>query len=153
MHGSRKNLGRNPDFERDIADLQNSIEEEERLRYSTKVLEEAYHPKNVGRIANPDASAAVRGWCGDTMVIYLRLVRERIAEAKFMTDGCGPTVACGSMLTAMVHGIPLEEALRIEPPDLIAALDGLPEEHTHCATLAVNTLREALVNRQGKAED
>ncbi len=64
-----------------------------------------------------------------------------------MTDGCGPTVACGSMLTKMVTGMPLEKAGKIAPKSLIAALDGLPEESIHCAELAVNTLREAIANR------
>jgi nitrogen fixation NifU-like protein len=48
------------------------------------------------------------------------------------------------MLTTMVQGISLEEAGTIEPEDLLAALDGLPEESVHCARLAVDTLQEAI---------
>jgi len=81
------------------------------------------------------------------MEIYLRLDGERIEETRFMTDGCGPSVACGSMLTAMVQGMSLEEAGGVRPEDLIAVLDGLPQESVHCAELAVTTLRQALGSR------
>jgi nitrogen fixation NifU-like protein len=134
------------DFDRFVEELQQQIIEDARATYSDRVIEEFYNPKNLGRIPGPDAQGIVRGWCGDTMEIHLRLSGERIEGASFMTDGCGPTVACGSMLTTMVQGISLEEAGRIRPEDLIAALDGLPEESVHCAELAVNTLREAIAN-------
>ena len=139
------------DFDRIVEELQRQIVEQERALYSAKVIEEAYHPRNLGRVAEPDAYARVRGWCGDTMEIYLRLNGERIEEARFMTDGCGPSVACGSMLTAMVQGMSLEEAGGVRPEDLIAALDGLPQESVHCAELAVTTLRQAIGS--GRADD
>ena len=135
------------DFDRLVAELQQQIVEQERALYSAKVIEEAHNPKNLGRMGGPDAYGIVRGWCGDTMEVYLRLNGARIEEATFMTDGCGPSVACGSMLTTMVGGMSLEEAGEIRPEDLIAALDGLPEESLHCAELAVNTLHEAIANR------
>lgn len=132
------------DFDRIVEILQRQIIEQERAVYSAKVIEEAYHPRNLGHMTQPDAYARVRGWCGDTMEIYLRLNGERIEEARFTTDGCGPTVACGSMLTSMVQGMSLEKAGGVRPEDLIAALDGLPEESAHCAELVVTTLRQAI---------
>ena len=80
------------------------------------------------------------------MEIFLRVQDSRIEIAAFMTDGCGPTVACGSMLTKMAQGKSLEEAAAIEAADLIVALDGLPPEHVHCATLAVHTLHQAIAD-------
>ena len=139
-------------FDRFVAELQAEILRQARAVYSDKVIEEAHSPRNVGRMSEPDACATVRGPCGDTMEIYLRLDGERIAEATFMTDGCGPTIACGSKLTAMVCGQSLEKASGIAPPDLIAALDGLPPESIHCATLAVHTLHEAIANRRAGFE-
>lgn len=134
------------DFDRAVADLQRQIIEQERALYSARVIEEAHSPKNLGRMANPDTYAVVQGWCGDTMEIYLRLDGGRISEVTFVTDGCGPSVACGSMLTTMVRGMSLVEAGRISAQDLIEALDGLPEDSLHCADLAVNTLRAAIAN-------
>ena len=133
-------------FDRLAAELQREIDEQERGFYSDKVVEEAHNPSNLGRMVEPDVRGMVRGWCGDTMEFYLRLDGERITEATFMTDGCGATVACGSMLAKMARGMLLEEAGGIMPQDLIVALDGLPEEHAHCAELAVSTLQNALFN-------
>jgi len=139
--------GKAAGFDHMVADLQRQVIEQERALYSDKVIEEAHNPRNLGRMLEPDACGIVRGWCGDTMEIYLRLNRERIKEITFMTDGCGPSVACGSMLTRLVQGMSLEEAGKITPEGLLEALDGLPEESVHCAELAVNTLREAIANR------
>jgi len=139
--------GKTADLNQMAADLQRQIIEQERALYSARVIEEAYHPKNLGRMTEPDACGTVRGWCGDTMEIYLRLDGEKIQEATFTTDGCGPSVACGSVLTQLVQGRSLEEASQMRPEDLLATLGGLPEESVHCAELAVSTLREAIANR------
>ena len=145
--------GEATDFDRLVAELQRQIAEQERALYSAKVIEEAHNPKNLGRVSKPDVYGIVHGWCGDTMEIYLRLNGHKIVEATFMTDGCGPSLACGSRLTTMVRGMSLEEAGKIRPENLIAALDGLPDESLHCAELAVSTLQEAIAKyRPGSIE-
>lgn len=137
-------------LDRMVAEVQRQITEQEEALYSARVLAEARHPRNLGAMLEPDAHAAVRGPCGDRMEIFLRLNGSRIQLAAFMTDGCAPTVACGSMLTTMVQGMTLEQAVAIEGGDLIIALDSLPADHVHCATLAVNTLRQAIAHRRQK---
>jgi nitrogen fixation NifU-like protein len=87
------------------------------------------------------------------MEIYLHIEDEHITQASFMTDGCGPTIACGSMLTQMITGVSLEAADLITAQDLLTALDGLPPEHVHCAGLAVGTLKEALEMYQAEREE
>jgi nitrogen fixation NifU-like protein len=131
-------------FDRIVAALQEAIREQEEAMFSAAVLKEARQPRNVGIMLDPDGYALVCGPCGDTMEMFLRVQDSRIEVAAFMTDGCGPTVACGSMLTRMAQGRSLDEAAAIEAADLIIALDGLPPEHVHCATLAVNTLLQAI---------
>jgi nitrogen fixation NifU-like protein len=137
-------------FDRIVAALQEAIREREEAMFSAAVLEEARQPWNMGIILDPDGYALVCGPCGDTMEIFLRVQDSRIEVAAFMTDGCGPTVACGSMLTRMAQGKSLDEAAAIGAADLIVALDGLPPEHVHCATLAVNTLQEAIADHHQK---
>jgi nitrogen fixation NifU-like protein len=132
------------DFERWVLALQQALEERERDLFSATVLREARQPQNMGVMLDADRHALLLGPCGDTMEIFLQLQDSRIARASFMTDGCGPTVACGSMLTRMVQDITLGEAAAIEAADLIIALEGLPPEHVHCATLAVHTLHQAM---------
>ncbi len=135
------------EFDRLIEELQQQIGEQERALYSAGVIEHAHNPRNMRRMVGAHAFAAIRGWCGDTMEFYLRLTAGgRIAEVTFMTDGCGPTVACGSMLASLVRGLSPEKALLISAQDLISALKGLPEESVHCAELAVNTLQAAISN-------
>jgi nitrogen fixation NifU-like protein len=137
------------EFDRFVAEIQREIDEQARAIYSAKVIEEAYQPSNVGRMVDADVRGLVHGWCGDTMEVFLRLDGERISQAQFVTDGCGPTLACGSMLTKMIHGMSMGEAGEILPEDVIAALDGLPEESLHCAELAVSTLQNAIFDWRG----
>jgi nitrogen fixation NifU-like protein len=136
------------DLDRWMAALQEAILEREQAIFSAKVIEEARYPQNMGVMREPDGHALVHGPCGDTMEMYLRIQDSLIEVASFMTDGCGPTVACGSMLTRMAEGKSLKEAATIEAADVIIALDGLPPAHIHCATLAVDTLQEAMVDYQ-----
>ncbi len=147
-----KHRGDGTDFDRMVKELQREIDEQEQAIYSAKVIEEVRNPNNIGRMSQPDVRGLVHGWCGDTMEIYLRLDGERIQDATFVTDGCGPSVACGSMLTRMVTGMSLEKASELRPENLLNALDSLPEESAHCAELAVSTLQNALFNRRVEKE-
>jgi nitrogen fixation NifU-like protein len=140
--------GETADFDTIVAILQRALSEQIEAVYSGAVLEEARHPHNLGALLDPDGHAVVLGSCGDTMEMFLRINGSRIEVATFGTDGCGPTVACGSMLTRMVQGMTLDQAGAVDGADLILALDGLPAEHVHCATLAVEALREAIANRR-----
>ncbi|HEX59827.1 MAG TPA: iron-sulfur cluster assembly scaffold protein [Methanomicrobia archaeon] len=118
--------------------------EDARQIFTEKTIEEAYNPKNVGEIDNPDGAARITGPCGDTMQIHLKLDGDVIVDCKFMTDGCGPTIACGSVITELVKGRTVEEASKISEKDILDVLGGLPEEHLHCPVLAVNTLKAAI---------
>jgi nitrogen fixation NifU-like protein len=153
-------LGDVTDTRRILEEIQRQLMEQARAVYSAQVVEHAYNPRNLGRIERPDTYAIMHGWCGDTMEIYLQLDKKRtneeiITQAGFVTDGCGPSIASGSMLMTMVQGISLEEAGLIEPEDLLDALGGLPEETTHCAYLAVDTLRKSIATwyRSVRARD
>jgi len=71
---------------------------------------------------------------------------DKIVDCKFITDGCGASVACGSVITELVKGKTIEEALMLTPESILAVLGGLPEENIHCAALAVDTLKAAIAN-------
>jgi nitrogen fixation NifU-like protein len=132
------------EFDKFIQEIQEEINEEEEAIYSKKVIEEYNNPKNLGRMTDSDSFGKVKGTCGDTMEFYLKINNNRIGEITFMTDGCGTTVACGSILTTMVREKSLDDAMAITKDDLLKALDGLPDENLHCAALAVGTLRKAI---------
>jgi len=72
--------------------LQAQIIEDARKIYSEKMIELWLNPRNVGNIENPQGYGRLTGLCGDIMQISLRIVKDRIIEAKFLTEGCGPTL-------------------------------------------------------------
>jgi len=78
------------------------------------------------------------------MEIWLKVNNDTISDASFMTDGCGTTIASGSMVTEMAKGRTVFQALKIVQQDVLNALGGLPEESQHCALLAASTLKEAV---------
>ena len=80
------------------------------------------------------------------MKITLKINEDKITNARFWTDGCGATIASGSMLIKMILFKTLKGAGKISSEKLIYALNGLPKEHEHCALLAVNTLRRSIQN-------
>jgi nitrogen fixation NifU-like protein len=111
--------------------------------YSDVVIDHAQNPRNLGNIHDADGFASVTGPCGDTMKIWLKVQNSTIKQATFWTDGCGTTIATGSMVTELIRGKAVANALRMTQQDVLEALGGLPEESVHCALLAVNTLKEA----------
>lgn len=112
--------------------------------YSDTVIDRAHHPRNLGALERADGFARVTGPCGDTMEIWLKVWGGVITEVTFMTDGCGTSIASGSMVTELARGKTIGEALRIGQGDVLDALGGLPEDSCHCALLAANTLKEAI---------
>jgi len=127
-----------------VASMDKTIQKEERAIYSERALEEAHHPKNVGELKAPDGAARITGPCGDTMQIQLHVEGDILTDVKFVTDGCGASTACGSVITELAKGKTVEGASRIVGKDILAVLGGLPEENVHCALLAANTLNAAL---------
>jgi nitrogen fixation NifU-like protein len=114
----------------------------------TSTLYEMYSrkPVNIGRMNDPTAAARVQRLCGDTMEMYLYVVDGVIKEASFATDGCGATCACGSLSTELAKGKKIQDALGISPKQIIEGLGDLPEDHRHCAILAVGTLHRAIAD-------
>jgi len=78
------------------------------------------------------------------MEICLKVRDSRVMNASFWTDGCGTTIASGSMVTELAKGKSVLEAQKIRQQDILDALGGLPEDSLHCALLAANTLKEAI---------
>ena len=100
----------------------------------------------MGVIPEPNGFGIIRGICGDTMKIYLRIDNDRVEDVGFETDGCEATIAVGSAVTDLARGKTLLEVLAISPALLIDNLGGLPEDHLHCSILAVGTLHNAVAN-------
>jgi nitrogen fixation NifU-like protein len=134
------------DFVNFLENLQKKIENEEEETFSKIVIREYRNPSNFGVLKDFNAFGQIKGPCGDTMKITLEIKNGRILKVCFWTDGCGPTIACGSMLTKIIKGKTLIDANNISSSQLLEALDGLPIEHHHCTVLATNTLHKAIKN-------
>lgn len=116
-----------------------------RSLYSEKVMEHFRNPRNVGEIENPDGTGHVGNpVCGDIMELYIRVNDGVITDAKFKTFGCGAAIATSSMVTEMVKGKTIEEALEISNHAVAEALDGLPPIKMHCSVLAEEALKSAI---------
>jgi len=115
------------------------------LLYSKKVMEHFRNPRNVGEIENPDGVGRVGNpVCGDVMEIYIKVKDDKIVDAKFKTFGCGAAIATSSMVTEMVKGKKIEEALKISNKAVAQALGGLPPVKMHCSVLAEDALKAAI---------
>ncbi|MBP6922223.1 Fe-S cluster assembly scaffold protein NifU [Candidatus Dojkabacteria bacterium] len=115
--------------------------------YSQKVMDHFMNPRNVGSIENPDGVGEVGNpRCGDIMRIYLKIDNDVITDIKFQTFGCGAAVATSSMITEMVKGKNIKEALKISNQNVAEALGGLPPVKMHCSNLAAQALKAAIDN-------
>jgi nitrogen fixation NifU-like protein len=113
--------------------------------YSEKVMEHFKNPKNVGEIENPDGIGHVGNpVCGDIMELYIKVNDNTIVDAKFKTFGCGAAIATSSMVTEMVKGKSVTEALEISNRAVAEALGGLPSIKMHCSVLAEEALKSAI---------
>lgn len=110
------------------------------FEYSAVAMDHARDPRNLGPLNLCNGHARVTGPCGDTMEFWLQIRGGQIHRANFITDGCGSSVACGSIITELATGRTVEEASGIGQKGVLEALGGLPEEVQHCALLAANTL-------------
>ena len=113
--------------------------------YSQTVLEHFKNPHNQGSIPDANGIGQVGNpVCGDTMKIYLKVKDNIIEDIKFETLGCGAAIASTSILTDLVKGKTIDEALKITKQNIVDALGGLPQVKIHCSLLATEGLKKAI---------
>lgn len=115
--------------------------------YSEKVLKHFKKPLNQGVIKDADAVGEVGNpVCGDVMKIYLKIKNNIIKDIKFETLGCAAAIAVSSVLTDLVKGKTIEQALKITKDKIVKDLGGLPPQKVHCSMLGVEALHKAIEN-------
>ena len=115
------------------------------MAYSEKVMDHFRHPRNVGEMQDPSGVGKVGNpVCGDIMELYIKVEGDVITDAKFQTLGCGAAIATSSMVTEMVKGKKIGDALRISNAMVAEALGGLPSQKMHCSVLAEEALQSAI---------
>ena len=114
-------------------------------KYSDMLMEHFTSPRNAGALDSPDSTGhAGAPGRGPFLILYLRMKGNQVLAAKFQTYGCGPTIACGSVLTELITGRSVNECLELTADTLIDALGGIPPDKLHSPALAIAALRDAL---------
>ena len=120
--------------------------------YTEAVHDHFLRPHNVGPLEGANAIGDVGSLtCGDALKLYLKINDQHIIEdASFETFGCASAIASSSVLTDMVKGMSVEDALKITNKDITNALGGLPKQKMHCSVMGQEALEAAI--RQWKGE-
>lgn len=121
--------------------------------YSDLVMDHFSNPRNVGEIPDADGVGTEGNpVCGDIMKIYIKVKENVIEDIKFKTFGCGAAIATSSMVTEMVKGKTLDEAMTVSNKMVAEALGGLPGNKMHCSNLAADALHKAIEDYKSKVE-
>ena len=116
--------------------------------YSKAFKDHIANPRNAGELADANAtSEETNPACGDRLRLSLRVRAGRIEAAGFLAYGCPPTLVCGSVMTELIIGKTVAEAMLLTRSDLVTAVGGLPSRKQHAAALAIETLQSALENK------
>jgi nitrogen fixation NifU-like protein len=126
------------------------------MAYSTKVIEHAENPRNVGTLdkEDPDVGTGLVGApaCGDVMRLQIRVGKDGVIEdAKFKTFGCGSAIASSSLATEWIKGKPVEEAAKLRNVDIVNELN-LPPVKIHCSVLAEDAIKAAIDDYRKKQQ-
>ncbi len=122
--------------------------------YSEKVMDHFTNPRNVGEIPDADGIGTEGNpVCGDVMKIFIKIDNGKIIDAKFKTFGCGAAIAVSSMITEMVKGKTLDEALNISKEVVADALGGLPPQKMHCSNVGADALHKAINDYKKKQKE
>ncbi|MBZ1356487.1 MAG: iron-sulfur cluster assembly scaffold protein [Candidatus Nealsonbacteria bacterium] len=119
--------------------------------YTKKAINHFIKPKNFGTLKGADGIGEVGNIkCGDLMKLYIKLEKGRIVDVKFHTLGCAAAIATSDVICEMAKGKTPEEALKITYEDIVKELGDLPKIKIHCATLAQEGLKSAIINYEKK---
>ena len=124
------------------------------MAYGPKVIDHFNNPRNVGSFdkSDPAVGTGVVGApeCGDVMKLQIRVNAQGVIEdAKFKTFGCGSAIASSSLITEMVKGMNIEEALKVKNTDIAQELS-LPPVKIHCSVLAEDAIKAAIADYKNK---
>ncbi|MHC1724479.1 MAG: iron-sulfur cluster assembly scaffold protein [Syntrophobacteraceae bacterium] len=96
------------------------------------------------RMENPSAAGKITGHCGETMEIYLRIAGEHITDSSFFTDGCRFSIICGAVAATLARDKTIDDAAEVGGDTILGMFQEIPEEESHCAHLAAETLHAAI---------
>ena len=121
------------------------------MAYSEVLLDHFSHPRNVGEIVDPDGEGSITNpACGDILRLQLRVRGGVIEQAKWRVEGCSTSIAASSMISELIAGLTVEDAVKISRTDVAEALGGLPPAKTHSAVLVTDAVKAAAADYVAK---
>jgi len=127
-----------------IQKFQEEMLEQARKTYGDVFFERWQNPAYMGFMADADTVSLLKGSCGDSMQIFLKFKNGLVEKASFQTDGCAPSIVCGSFAAELSMGKSPEELLDIHAGTIVDKIGILPQEVQHCAFLAAATVHSAV---------
>jgi len=131
-------------FEEMVRKIEAEVHAEAKTALGARGFERWRNPQLCGVMTDADSQARLTGGCGDTMTMYLKVKDGRVAQASFETDGCGSSAVAGSFAAELAIGKAFDEVLDMTGADVLREIGTFPQSEEHCASLAVQTLQEAL---------
>ncbi|WP_462325171.1 iron-sulfur cluster assembly scaffold protein [Desulfoplanes sp.] len=119
--------------------------------HSDNYLKMALNHERRERPERPDGYGKKTGQCGDTIEFFLTVENGQISHISLDIDGCMHTSATANAVATLSEGKQLETAWDIHPETVAEYLETLPEDHFHCAELAVGAFYLALADIERKA--
>ena len=109
------------------------------------LMDHFMNPRNVGELDDADGVGDVGNpICGDIVRLFVTIKNDRIEKATFKTFGCRAAIATSSILTEMLKGKAVPEALKLKENDMLAQLGEMPPLKRHCGKLAELALQAAV---------
>ena len=124
------------------------------MAYSEKVIDHFENPQNMGSLDKNDPSVGT-GFvgapaCGDVLKLQIKVGDDGIIEdVKFKTFGCGSAIASSSLITTLIMGRSIDEAVSIKNSQIARELD-LPPVKIHCSVLAEDAIKAAIKDYRDK---
>lgn len=136
--------------------------------YQEIIMEHFKAPRNRGEIATPDVSISMNNpFCGDDITLHVSLKDGKVADVKFRGRGCAISQASASLMTEILKGKPMAEAMssaalfkkmmrgetkkhEADPLGDIVALEGVRKfpVRVKCALLAWSAFEEGVKGKK-----
>lgn len=113
---------------------------------SVRFLQLLQAPRHTGELESPAGRAELTRECGDSIAMHIAVTDCRLTLIRVRPRGCAYMRVCAEAVAEMATGLRLDDIMSLDVDDVVREVDGLPEEHLHCATLALKTLGEAVLD-------
>ena len=107
--------------------IQSDVFKDAKEALGEKGFERWRNPKFCGPVPDADSFAKLKGECGDTMEMYLKVQDGRVVRVGYLTDGCSSSSIAGSFAAELATDKTFEEVLDLRGDDVLLAIGSFPE--------------------------